>query len=166
MEENNNIFLDSDDAPVYLAEPMHKKYSTAFVWGHPFKTYVSYDHIYHLPRCTHMYAFRENPLLRMWFHRFDTPLSYFDFTLLLQFPHIVLPRIYVFASDTHHLLVSHSVSSSLPRRTTLLMMASNYQLFYLLWSLTKLSYVNVKDNHSRKTTTVIVTVLTKLLSFN
>ena len=41
MEENNDIFLADGDALVYLAGPMHKKYSTEFVWGHPFSTYVS-----------------------------------------------------------------------------------------------------------------------------
>ena len=45
MEENSNIFLIGDDALVYLIVPMHKKYSTTFVWGHPFSK--------------HMYAFRE-----------------------------------------------------------------------------------------------------------
>ena len=38
MEENTDIFLAVGDALVYLAGPMHKKYSTAFVWGHPFST--------------------------------------------------------------------------------------------------------------------------------
>ena len=32
MEENNDIFLVGADALVYLARPMHKKYSTTFVW--------------------------------------------------------------------------------------------------------------------------------------
>ena len=41
MEENNDIFLAGGDALVYLARPMHKKYSTTFVWGHSFSTYVS-----------------------------------------------------------------------------------------------------------------------------
>ena len=31
------------DALVYLNEPMHKKYSSTFAWGHPFSEYVSYD---------------------------------------------------------------------------------------------------------------------------
>ena len=39
MEENNDIFLAGGDALVYLAEPMHKKYST-FLGGHPFSTYL------------------------------------------------------------------------------------------------------------------------------
>ena len=42
LEENNYIFLADGDALVYLAEPIHKKCSTTFVWGHPFSTYVSY----------------------------------------------------------------------------------------------------------------------------
>ena len=46
MEENSDIFLADCDAPVYLAEPMHKKYSTTFIWGHPFSTYVSYDQLF------------------------------------------------------------------------------------------------------------------------
>ena len=41
MEENNNIFLAGGDASVYLARPMHKKYSTTFVWGDPISMYVS-----------------------------------------------------------------------------------------------------------------------------
>ena len=36
MEENNGIFLAGGDALVYLAGPMHKKYSTIFVWGYLF----------------------------------------------------------------------------------------------------------------------------------
>ena len=40
MEENNG------DALVYFAKPMHKKYSTTFVWGHPsrglFNNYVKH----------------------------------------------------------------------------------------------------------------------------
>ena len=43
LEKNNAIFLAGGDALVYLAEPMHKKYSTTFVWGHLFSAYVSYD---------------------------------------------------------------------------------------------------------------------------
>ena len=34
MEENNYIFLGGGDALVSLAEPVHKKYSTTFVWDH------------------------------------------------------------------------------------------------------------------------------------
>ena len=41
MEENNDIFLAGSDALVYLALLLHEKYSTTFVWGHPFSTYVS-----------------------------------------------------------------------------------------------------------------------------
>ena len=33
MEENKDIFLADGDVLVYLAKPMHKKYSTKFVWG-------------------------------------------------------------------------------------------------------------------------------------
>ena len=43
MEENNDIILPGGDALVPLAEAMHKKYFTKFVWGHPFSAYVSYD---------------------------------------------------------------------------------------------------------------------------
>ena len=49
MEENSNIFLASGDALVYLAEPMHEKYSTKFVWVYPFNTHVSYDHFFNSP---------------------------------------------------------------------------------------------------------------------
>ena len=41
MEENNDIFLAGGDALVYLAVPVHKKYSTTFFWGQPFSMYVS-----------------------------------------------------------------------------------------------------------------------------
>ena len=41
MEGNNNIFIAGGDALVYMAGPMHKKYSATFVWGHPLSTYVS-----------------------------------------------------------------------------------------------------------------------------
>ena len=40
LEKNNYIFLSGGDALVYLAEPIHKKCSTTFAWGHPFITYV------------------------------------------------------------------------------------------------------------------------------
>ena len=57
IEENNDIFLAGGDALVYLAEPMHKKYSTIFVWGNQFSKYVTYDQFFNpLPRvrtCTH-----------------------------------------------------------------------------------------------------------------
>ena len=43
MEENNNIFLAGGNALVYLAIPLHKKYSVALVWGNPFSMYISYD---------------------------------------------------------------------------------------------------------------------------
>ena len=50
MVDNNNIFLAGGDALVYLAGPMHKKYSTTFVWGHPFFNSP--------PLCKHIYTFR------------------------------------------------------------------------------------------------------------
>ena len=57
MEENNDIFLVGGDALMYLAKPMHKKYSTKFIWGHPFSTYVSYGQFLTplppLRTCTH-----------------------------------------------------------------------------------------------------------------
>ena len=61
-------------------------------------------------------------------------------------------RIDVFVSDTHYFLASHSVFSSLPRKAFSLMVALNCQLFYLSWSLRKLSYENVKERYSRRTT--------------
>ena len=47
-EENNDIFLAGGDAQVYLTGPVHKKYSTTFVWGHPIIRYVSYDQFFSL----------------------------------------------------------------------------------------------------------------------
>ena len=52
MEKNNNIFVAGRDALVYLAEPMHKKNSTAFVWDHPLSTCISYDQFFNpFPLC-------------------------------------------------------------------------------------------------------------------
>ena len=48
MEENNDIFFAGGDALVHLVETVHKKYSTTFVWGHPFSTYVSYEQFFNL----------------------------------------------------------------------------------------------------------------------
>ena len=57
VEENNDIFLAGGDALVYSAEPIHKNYSTTFVWDHPFSMHVSYDQFFKpLPpvrTCTH-----------------------------------------------------------------------------------------------------------------
>ena len=41
MKEINDIFLAGGGTLVYSALPMHKKYSTTFVYGYPFSTYVS-----------------------------------------------------------------------------------------------------------------------------
>ena len=59
VEENNYIFHAGGDALVYLAGTMHKKYSTTFVWGHPFSKYVSHDRFFNPPFslvriCTHL----------------------------------------------------------------------------------------------------------------
>ena len=62
MEENNYIFLAGGDALVYLAEPVYKKYSTTFIWGHPFSTYVSYDQFFNpLPLCGPIHIFDGPP---------------------------------------------------------------------------------------------------------
>ena len=70
MEENNDIFLVGNDALVYLAGPMHKKYSTTFVWVHPFSTYVSYDGFFNpLPLYTPVHILNDAlsfPQLRMY----------------------------------------------------------------------------------------------------
>ena len=59
VEENNDIFLASDDALGQLPGPMHKKYSMAFIWGRPFSTCGSYDRFFDPSRIfsvAHMYA--------------------------------------------------------------------------------------------------------------
>ena len=58
-EKNNDIFLAGSDAVVYLAKPVHKKYSTTFVWGHPFSMYVSYDRF---SPCPTLYTIWMNPV--------------------------------------------------------------------------------------------------------
>ena len=45
-EESNDIFVAGGDALVYLAKPMHKKYSKTFVRNHPLSTYISYDRFF------------------------------------------------------------------------------------------------------------------------
>ena len=119
MEENKYIFPAGGDALVYLTGPMHKKYSTTFAWGHP---------------CTHMYSFRVTPFYLRDF--IDLILFSPILTLLVCHSFLILfylrnSRTDVFVSDTHHFLASHSVSSSLPWKVFLLMVASNCQLFYL-----------------------------------
>ena len=46
MEESNDIFVAGGDALVYLAKPMHKKYSKTFARNHPLSTYISYDRFF------------------------------------------------------------------------------------------------------------------------
>ena len=45
MEENNIILLVGGDALVYLTVPMHKKYSTIFVWGRFFNPPFPWTHL-------------------------------------------------------------------------------------------------------------------------
>ena len=118
------------------------------------------------PPCTHMYTFRVTPFCVRDF--IDLILSSPILTLLVCHNFLILFYLknFFFVSYTHHFLASHSVNSSLPRKIFSLMVASNCQLFYLSWTLTKLSYRNAKESYSRRTTTVIVTVLTKVLSFS
>ena len=59
VEESSNISFSGDDALVYSAEPIHKKYYKTFVWGHPFSTHVPYDQFF--SPCTSMHAFRVTP---------------------------------------------------------------------------------------------------------
>ena len=49
MEEKNGIFLGGSDVLVYLVGPVHKRYSTTFVWGHPLSTFVFYDRFFNPP---------------------------------------------------------------------------------------------------------------------
>ena len=48
MEENSGALLAGSDALAHLAGPMHKKYSTTFVWSHLFSTQVSYDQFFNV----------------------------------------------------------------------------------------------------------------------
>ena len=90
MEEKNDVFFAGGDALVCLAKPTHKKYSaTFFKVIYLVRTYLMTNFLTpptRLPAtslppttCSHMYAFRVTRVLRMWFHRFDTFLSNFDF---------------------------------------------------------------------------------------
>ena len=60
--ENNGIFLAGGDALVYLAEPMHKKYSTINLFGaiHLVRTYLKTDFSTAFP-CTHLYTLHMTP---------------------------------------------------------------------------------------------------------
>ena len=56
-KKNNNIFLAGGDVLVYLAEPVHKKYSTTFVWAiHSVRTYFMTNFLTPSPS-THIYTF-------------------------------------------------------------------------------------------------------------
>ena len=57
MEKINGIYLVGGDALAYLAEPMCKKQSTKFVWGHPFSTYASYDQFFNSPLPVRSYTY-------------------------------------------------------------------------------------------------------------
>ena len=108
-----------------------------------------------------MYAFRVTQFYISDF--IDLILSSLILTLLVCHNFFILlylktSRSDVFVGNTHHFLVSHSVSSNVSPKIFSLMVASNCQLFYLSSSLMKLNYANAKENYSRRTTTVIVTV--------
>ena len=104
---------------MYLTGTMLIKCSTTFVWGHPFSTYVSYDHFFNCP--ARIYSNAPPPsshfiCLRDFIDLIpSTPIS----TLLVCHSFLILlyprnSRIDVFVSDTYHFLASYSVSSSLP----------------------------------------------------
>ena len=59
-EENNDIFLASGDALVYLIGPIHKKNIPQHLFGaiHLVRTYVRTDFSTPRPPCKHMYVFR------------------------------------------------------------------------------------------------------------
>ena len=62
MEENNDIFFAGGYTLMYLTQPMHKKYSTIFVWViHLARTYLMTDFSTPSP-CTHLYTFWMTPL--------------------------------------------------------------------------------------------------------
>ena len=62
MMEEDNIFLAGADALVYLAKPMHKKYSITFVSGHPLSSYVSYDKFFNpIPLYVPVHILDESP---------------------------------------------------------------------------------------------------------
>ena len=66
MKENNGIFLAGGDALVYLAGPMHKKYSITFFGAiHLVRTYLMTDFSNPPLPCTYMYGLRVSSLLRM-----------------------------------------------------------------------------------------------------
>ena len=101
-----------------------------------FSTCVSYDLFFNLPPPLCVYVrIQSNPPFYI-SDFIDFILSSPILTLLVCHSFLILfylrnSRIHVFVSDTHHVLASHSVSSSLPRKVFLLMLASNCQLFYL-----------------------------------
>ena len=96
---DNFLFYDSfsclaeGDALVYLAGPIHKKYSTTFVWGHPYSTYVFHDRFFNttpsppLP-FTHRHAFRVTPFCVCDF--IDLILSFPISTLLVCHTFLIL----------------------------------------------------------------------------
>ena len=67
MEENNDIFLAEGDVLVYLAGPVHKNIPQHLLGAiHFVRTYFMTGFSTPFPPpCTHRYAFRVIPLLRM-----------------------------------------------------------------------------------------------------
>ena len=109
------------DALVYLARPMHKKYSTTFFWSHPFSTYVSYE------------RFRVTPFAYVISSILYSPLPFWLCSFAIVSSCCFTSRIDVFVSDNHHFLASHSVSSSLPRKALSLMVTVSYFTFHDRW---------------------------------
>ena len=112
MEENNDIFLAGDDALVYLAGPMHTKNIPQRLFGtiHLVRTYLMTNFSNPLPLARVLHIQSKPPFVILFYLRNS--------------------RINVFVSYTHF-LASHLVSYSLPRKAFSLMLASNYQSFYL-----------------------------------
>ena len=115
--ENSDIFLAYGGALVYLAEPMHKKYSTRFVWGHPLSIHLMTD--FSTPSLLYTYVhICSNPPFSYKISSISLiPSSpslalFFCHSFLILFYHRN-SRIDVFVSDTQYFLASHSFSGSL-----------------------------------------------------
>ena len=99
---------------------------------HLVRTYLMTDFFKPFFPCTHMYPFRVTPLcVRDFINLIPFPLI---LTLLICHSFFVLfylrtSRIDVFVLDTHHLLASHLVFSSLHRKTFLLMVVQTVSYF-------------------------------------
>ena len=117
--DENDIFLADGDTLVYLVKPMHKKYSTVFVLGHPFNTYVSYDRFF-------------NPLtLYAPVHILDDPPP--SSPPFLQFCTYLMDGLFLNQKTNNNIRISYSLKYKHSKKKFFFLRAIHVQRYYT-WS--------------------------------